>query len=278
MQIKKILTALGVAGAFMVAQSALATGNFTTGPDSNNRNETDIDSNMRFVVENKAEVEECFDFEVETGKNTIERNTVVEDISTGDVEGQISVQHDLNNGMSVAWDNDGKMIDLNDMDLTNHLTGPDSYNKNEVNIDNNSWYKIENKANYEGNYYLDLNTGKNTIEKNTQVGDISTGDVDVAISQNVSANGSANHITLPSGQSVEIGSLANEITGPDSYNKNEIDIDSNDCVNIENRSEVRTNIDANINTGRNRIERNTVVGDVSTGSVRFDVNLASSAN
>lgn len=280
MQIKKVMLAVGVASIFMAAQSAFAISgvNDTTGPDSTNLNTWNISAPFtNLSVENTATINENPNITVDTGNNTVSPNTVVGDVSTGDVIGELSFSHVLNNGVIDL----GSVIPSLSLNLRNHITGPNSTNLNTVNVNSgceNSDPTITNKATFTGNYTLDANTGMNSIDSNTKVGDISTGDVKASIASNVTLNKHAGNIVIPAMPSIT-GTFENSITGPGSDNENTLNLNpSSQATVINNISKVTDNIDATINTGNNTVSNNTVVGNVKTGSVNFNVNVSTSAN
>jgi len=280
MQIQKALLSIVTTGALLTAGTvAFASGNQTTGPDSDNINATEISSNASVDIMNESTVNDDFIFNVEAGRSTVERNTVVGDVETGDVDGMITVSHELNNGqISMAGDDLDFLFP--DFDMSNNLTGPDSTNINRIDVALDRNISVINDATYRSNYDINANTGRNTIMRNTQVGDVSSGDVNIGIDESVTTNGGVGSISIPMMSEVNLasGSMDNDITGPNSTNRNTVDVDSNQNVSIANTSRITNNVDADINTGRNTIERNTVVGNVRTGSVSFNVNVSSNAN
>jgi hypothetical protein len=63
--------------------------------------------------------------------------------------------------------------------FSNHLTGPDSSNRNTVRIDHNVRINITKRANVRNVFDIFANTGGNTQNRNTVAGDIRTGPVNI---------------------------------------------------------------------------------------------------
>ncbi|OQA04929.1 MAG: hypothetical protein BWY68_00051 [bacterium ADurb.Bin400] len=260
--------------------------NDTTGPYSHNENEIEIESDIEIDIENDAEVKNWIDLWLNTGKNDIERNTSVEDISTGDIEVEFDFQNEANVG-SVAQGSGSVLGNLffDDLDvfLGNRLTGPYSHNENEVKVENDVEIDIENDAEIDNDIDIDANTGKNDIERNTLVGDVETGDIEVELSIENEAN-TNQCFTCPDLLSFGGGlgdldvEFSNYLTGPDSENENELKVENDVEIDVKNDAEIKNNIDVNANTGYNDVEKNTVVGDVSTGSISVDLSLYNRAN
>lgn len=306
MQIKKALTSIMMAGVFLLSASAVyatgtvgsvsdntcsgcvsgvvcpdvcpGIGNYTTGPDSTNENYAKVDLSDSVVVENIANAYDDMRFSVDTGCGEIDNNTVVESVTGGDIDGSIIVMQDLNSGHVVMPAGYGQTV-VAPMNMANAVTGPNSTNINKAIIKSGSSLSVINQATYAGNYNFDLNTGGVNIGNNTVVGNVSTGDVDLRLTENVSLNRNASNIILPSSPSaIVIPDMANATTGPGSTNKNSFVYKNENETTITNTADISNNVNADINTGGNTISGNTCVGNVSTGSVRFNVNISSSAN
>lgn len=284
--IRNIIRAIGVssilifalvAGAgFARASVDIGGGNDTTGPNSENENSWDIDHEVEFEIENDVMVDNENCFEVDTGNNSVSDNTEVEDISTGDIWGEIVVENDFGGDDIELMSFDPFDVDV---DLENDTTGPNSENINDFDLDISHDIDISNNADIDNNLNLWANTGNNEVEHNTIVGDVDTGDVRFDIETKNIANSSMGSIDLGDINEFSVsGDLKNELTGPCSSNKNEVEIDSDFNLDISNDVEIDNNTRINVNTGNNEIEDNTIVGDVSTGGVRIDSTTINMAN
>lgn len=251
-------------------------GNDTTGPCSENQNDYNIDSKIVVDLSNISTVDNDQIFEVETGKIKLKQNTKAEDLSTGNIWGDIEVENSLNSG-------DIELMNTNigdiDFDITNDTTGPNSENKNEIDIDFDRDIDISNHADIDNDLYMDLNTGESRIDHNTMVGDIDTGDINISSDIKNTANGGMGDIDLSGMGGISIsGEMGNELTGPNSENTNKIKIESEVDVKIRNNANIVNDLVFGVNSGRNKIDHNTVVGDISTGSVHLDVSTTNIAN
>lgn len=250
--------------------------NSVTGPNSINRNNIDVNESSEISVVNEAEARNDFDIDADAGFGNVANNTSVGNIMGGDINGSLSAVTNLNSGtidlISGASDEDVSIW------LGNNLTGPDSINVNDVNVDRNSDVRIRNEAEARNNLDLNANTGGNRVSNNTCVGDLSSGDIDVSASFTTNLNQGTNNLTIPTSMPGVSVNFSNGTTGPNSSNRNNADIDMNRNICVENTATVSNNFDVDLNSGKNTIGHNTVVGNVSTGNVGFTLNAVTNAN
>lgn len=280
----KILKTSLVSGVFTLSMSVLPAlasvnisgSNDTTGPNSENKNSWDVSSETNISIVNASDVENEFKADVQTGQNDIKNNTTVEDVSTGDINGDISVVNNLNTAdpeIDVAdmWNN----IDVT---LSNDTTGPNSENSNKVEISKETNVSVVNSADVENEVDIKAGTGHNDIGHNTTVGDISTGDINITGSTSNTVN--AHNLSFDmagAGQSVSTD-FSNHLTGPNSENKNKLEVEQNLNVSSTNTANIENEVKLNADSGHNDIGHNTVVGDVSTGGVSFNYTISNVAN
>jgi hypothetical protein len=218
-------------------------------------------------------------FEVESGRNIYECNTCGGDVMTGDQMVDIAVVNDLNSGNLDFGDVDLGSVSV---DMTNYLTGGNSVNRNIVNVGNGFGNEIDvvNRANVDNNIDLYANTGRNRVEGNTKIGNVSTGSVDISGDiKNTVNSGEMNLSGLLSSPDVT-ATLENNTTGCSSENDNILNIGtgSGSDVTVRNTANINNNLDVTANTGRNTIGCNTCVGDVSTGDVSVGFSIVNAAN
>lgn len=252
--------------------------NDTTGPYSENENEWNVENDFDLDIDNDADVDNDWNIEVNTGYNNLECNTVIEDISTGDISGMIEVSNTLNGGTVGLGDEILSLGDI-DFDFENSLTGPNSENENEANIDSNVNVDINNDADLDNRLDVYLNTGRNDIENNTQVGDVKTGNIDLETRTINTVNENAGSIDLGELEGMDIdGDFTNDTTGPNSQNSNELNLDSNVDIDINNDADIDNDTNITANTGDNNVGNNTVVGNVSTGDIDLSLHTTNIAN
>ena len=251
--------------------------NDTTGADSVNLNDYTIDDEVELEVENEAEADNDVDLHADTGDNEIEENTTVGDFEGGDVDVAGSFVTELNAGMIQL---DGLEMGDVDADFMNGTTGADSYNSNTLDVDRDVEVEVENEAEVDNDFDIRVDTGDNEFERNTTVGDISTGDYSMDLNVETTANEGSGSIDLGdlAGSSALDASFENNTTGADSTNTNTVVLYSDVEVELENEAEVDNDLDIDVDTGDNEVERNTTVGDVSTGSVSIDFSFTNKLN
>lgn len=270
-----VMLSMGAGSVF--AQIDISGHNGTTGANSVNANEYDLDQDVDIDVTNEAETDNIVNADVSTGSSEISMNTTVEDIETGDVIGEVSFNTQLNSGGD-SLSLDALMMQDISVDSENDTTGANSENTNDVDIDNDVDVDITNSAEVKNVLNADVSTGNNEVTQNTTVGDVTTGDVIIIgdFETEVNSNSSVDLSGL-SAPSVD-ASFTNDTTGFSSLNENTLDVDNDIDIDIENESEVTNTATLDATTGNNEIKKNTTVGDIRTGGVRFEINSTTTAN
>ena len=280
--LRNLLKVISVSSAFaLVAGISLAYANINTdgfnnltGPNSENRNRFETDKDLDVRVDNEVDVENDYDVEVETGDNRIEENTEVGDIMGGDIDVSVSAgDGDIISDFGSFSFPDMVLGDI-DVSAENSITGPNSLNKNDVFANQDIFLRFNNDLKVENDVDFDANSGDNRVEENTIVGDFQSGDV------SVNANLATPLTALDGMSDIDLGDFAandvtasfgNDTTGPRSENVNRLEANSDVRAIIDNEIDIENDLDFDVNSGDNRIEENTVVGDIETGSVVIDV-------
>lgn len=269
------LALLLVAMPVMAAEVDVKAENSTTGADSDNENEYDVESDLDVDVENDAEVDNEADADVDTGDNEQNRNTSGGDLETGTVEASTEWENVVNAGAALMDDGDGLEVSG---DFTNDTTGADSDNSNELDVENDVELDLENTADLFNQLDLDADTGDNEQNRNTEAGDLETGDVTVdSMIANWVNNDSGFASAAAGSTSVDV-SAENHKTGADSDNDNEFDIENDLEIDVENDAEIDNQFDIDADTGGNEQNRNTKGGSMKTGSVDVTTEVVNHAN
>lgn len=268
--------------------------NFLTGPESENSNLIDVNGNLAVSEVNNSDINNDLVVDINTGQNQIDGNTKIGDLVTGDINACINLLNLSNivdplltiavDSWNIIGDVDGNIV------FENSATGPESENSNVLNSENNINVTSSNDSHIINNAEINTNTGDNTSENNTVIGDITTGIANVK----ESIVNFANVITSPvfyvfnifgqftgdlSGMGIDPNyAFVNEITGPESENSNLVNAENNVNINLENNSEIKNNVRVNANTGRNTIGNNTIAGDVETGAINIGLNMINLSN
>lgn len=152
--------------------------NDTTGPNSVNVNEVNIDHHANIDIRNDVVFDNDVDLRANTGRNTISNNTCVGDVVGGDIDVDATIEN-IAGTNSVSLPNFGNSSV--DVDFVNSLTGPCSENSNVLNINSCTDFEMTNTSTYNNDINVNANTGNNTVSCNTCVGDISTGDANISL-------------------------------------------------------------------------------------------------
>jgi len=262
--------------------------NSQTGRNSSNLNSVDNHSFVSFLNNSSTNFDNTIDISANTGENSITDNTKVLDINTGDINLGLNLLNFQGLRDTVA-DVDVWSI-LNDFhgdiiipSSQNATTGSNSLNSNNTSntvdseISSNIQIDVNNTIN------IETNTGNNTLDSNTQLGNVETGKTktESAVLNLVSTTspifyiinvfgrflGSTEELSGINYQIVDQNGLQNSQTGPDSININSID--SENEINIDNREDTvfSINVRINANTGGNQVSRNTQLGNFETGAI-----------
>lgn len=254
--------------------SVIGTGvNDTTGADSDNDVVLNVDTNTFVDQSNKGHVLNEINLNANTGGNEANKNTGEGHIQTGDVATGVGVANSLNTNVA---DIDG--CGGCDMDLygSNNKTGADSDNDVKIDFDKVNRLEQNNTANIRNKINQQLNTGDNQANKNTGMGDISTGDVDsVSLVEN---QANQNMADVDSGDGVAFLTATNDTTGADSDNDAKVDVDLNNWMVQNNRASILNDASVKANTGWNQASKNTGLGDVATGDVDTGIGFQTAAN
>lgn len=194
---KHIWTKTGVSAGVLISGLALAgsafaadASNSNTGADSDNdasvsiENDTTVESNNNLTINNTISVS------ANTGNNSADQNTEDGSVSSGDINGSVSI---LNTGNENG--NFGSLVNLNcdggcSFSASNSNTGANSDNDASVSVKNDIDVTVNNNADVDNNVGADLNTGGNSADKNTGDGGVTSGDInfDVTITNDLNKN------------------------------------------------------------------------------------------
>lgn len=163
--------------------------NSNTGSNSSNTNTVNTTNVANLGITQNADIANNFDIATNTGGNQLDSNSVVGNVETGSVNVKGGVTNIANSGQPILylinvmgkWLGEAIMPGVGVMvsELGNVDTGANSDNSNTVNQVNVADTTLNQNANVGNNIKMDLNTGNNTVARNTKVGNIQTGSIDV---------------------------------------------------------------------------------------------------
>jgi hypothetical protein len=251
--------------------------NDTTGADSDNRNTLTVNHDVDHTLTNVADIMNSLTLDANTGDNEQTRNTTAGDLMTGDVSVDSMIGNWANNdaGMAGAGDSETSV----DVMASNHRTGADSTNRNDVTVNNDLTVNHTNVADIANEVNVSANTGGNTQDRNTTAGGLETGSVEVATEVENRANNGTGGSHGGHGLDVTVDA-SNDTTGADSDNRNTTTVNHDVTANVTNDADVANELNVDANTGDNEQNRNTEGGDIQTGdvSISFGVNNEVNSN
>lgn len=258
----------------VVSASVTGTGlNNTTGADSENNVSVDLDQSTYVDQTNNGVVVNNIDLNSNTGDNTASKNTGEGSVKTGDVNTGVGISNSLNSNAADIDACGGCNFDLY---VGNEKTGADSDNQANIKVKKDTVLEQHNSAFIVNDVKHDLNTGGNKANKNTGMGDISTGDADSVTLVDTSANDNVAHVG--SGNGGTVLTAGNDTTGADSENNAEVNLDLSNWMNQSNNGNVLNSVNVKANTGDNDANKNTGMGDVATGDIDTGVGVSSNLN
>jgi len=262
------------------------TANAKTGFDSWNKSKVEVLKENTIFQDNKADVDNNITTDINTGKNSADKNTTGGYVMTGDAEATAIVENSLNRNMARMNGGNGTGAYLSS---SNDTTGADSDNESTIQVrfanlvTQSNFSDIDNKVDFKAN------TGRNTANKNTGIGEVVTGDVEAGVALDTSAND--NFLDFAGCCDIEFVT-ANEKTGADSWNDSKATIDNaleafqSNCGYGDSKGsfmlrhhncEVDNDVFGNLNTGDNSTNKNTN-DDIISGDVDAVVQVESDTN
>jgi hypothetical protein len=247
--------------------------NSTTGPLSSNSCTIKNDSDVKVNNVNDAVIKNDVTAKSNTGGNEASMNTLGGKIVTGDAKLSASVTSVANvnttkitGGPSASGNVGG-----------NAITGPMS--NNIVWIDNNRNVDVwnSNTASVENEIDAKANTGDNEANLNTGLASVTTGNSLLGLTVGTHVNDSLTEIAAGAGGTG--GNFAeNSTTGPLSMNS--VTIKNRSRVDVDNVNDmvVKNEVNAKSNSGDNEAKKNTLGGDITTGSAKAGVGVDTEGN
>lgn len=247
-----------------------------TGADSDVDVDNNVDVDIDIDLNNMADIMNDLDFDADTGDNRMNRNTTGGDQESGAASLVVLFANWANNDASWASAHAGEIV----ADFTTEIsrTGADS----DVNVDNNLDVDfdvdIDNDADIDNDVDVDINTGGNRMNRNTTGGNQRSGDADVVVELENSANNGGNSAAAGGGSVEFTTDTTVELTGADSDVdvNNNVDVDHD--VNINNDADINNDVNVDADTGSNEQNRNTEGGSQTSGDVRIELNISNEVN
>ncbi len=269
--------------------------NDLTGANSINENTVNGTNVIHMITNNTADIDNDVTILADTGSNIIEDNTSLGDFMTGSIDLALNLINLVNLQLpnllltldvwSIFGDVNGNLVLP-----TNSNTGSNSLNTNTVNQTNTTTLGVTQTADISNAFDIGTNTGNNTLRDNSVVGNVETGDVNVTGGVTNIANAGRPMLYLINvmgqwfGQAVlpGVGVLVNELgnsnTGSNSINENTVNETNTIDTELNQTADVDNTITMDLNTGNNTLNRNTKVGNVTTGSIDVMANVVNFVN
>ncbi len=273
--------------------------NEQTGAGSTNTNDVTHDRTLDVTETNTATIDNTVDVGASTGGNTLNRNTSVGSLTTGEIQGSVSLVNVANSvfapGSSagigeLGVNAQGDLVLLQSDDRaylpTNSRTGADSTNTNTISGTDVIRILTENIATVDNDIDIAADTGSNTLTDNSILGNILTGSIDLAVNLinllNLTMPDTVFELDIWSIFGDLIGDIQvegrNAQTGAGSTNTNTISNTTTVDATVTNTATIDNVFDIATETGANALDRNTTVGDVTTGNVEVEGNVTNIAN
>ncbi len=163
--------------------------NQITGPESRNQNSVDLANAANLTVTNNSAANNLFDFDLNTGNNKVTENSKIGRVETGSTNSRSAANNIANQTSPILYifnvlgNWTGQLLGLVPgqviVNANNTGTGPDSVNSNTTNLGTESSATINNTANANNRIRIFADTGNNNVSRNTSVGSLSTGAINV---------------------------------------------------------------------------------------------------
>lgn len=270
--------------------------NSATGADSTNANTVQGTNVTQVRATDQAGTANGTTLTATTGANSLNRNTSVAGLQTGDINLAVNLVNLANinrpdllmavDVWSVLANPDTQII----VPSSNVGTGAHSTNANSVTQRNDADISVIRHANLDNALTVASVTGNNEAVDSTSIGPISSGSttvdgsvVNVANTASptfyvVNVFGEWHGAIVGLDPSSYVINQINDTTGADSTNANNVNQNSQTDVSLASNADVRNRVTVNATTGNNTLAANTLVGSVKTGAVNVLANLVNMVN
>lgn len=250
--------------------------NDVTGADSKNTNELEFDNDSVMTLVNTAFVLNALGLDADTGYNTQTKNTEGGSLMSGNIGVDFAATNEANNdsGFSSAATHSTEVSFTGE----NHKTGADSKNENKVDVESTTTATVVNVASLTNSVGVTANTGHNKQSKNTQAGDLKSGDVNVSVDVSNEANNGSSFASAGSHDLTVDVDTTNDTTGADSKNTNKVEVDNTTTEVVTNNATVTNGVSVTADTGNNEESKNTEGGSIETGDVSIDFSASTTVN
>lgn len=250
--------------------------NDTTGFNSDNDNDLDVDADIDLTLDNMADITSDLDFDADTGDNEQNQNTNAGSLMSGGAALETVITNWANNDAGFASAAAPEV--MVDVTGSNTTTGADSDNNNDFDVDFDYDLDIDNDADVDNDIDVDIDTGGNEQNQNTNAGDLTTGQADVVVEIENSANNGGGMTATAGGVLDVSGDFSNDTTGFNSDNDNDLDVDHDVDVDIDNDADIDNDVDVDAETGDNEQNKNTNAGSTKTGGVTINLGISNEVN
>ncbi len=190
--IKFSIAAAAFGASLIIAPNAFAAtaDNSNTGADSTNTSSVDVSNSVNIVSENNAYISNNISINANTGGNSADKNTGDGSVTTGDINGSVTIINDVNsNSLNTSKFHCSGVCKFSaNVNASNSHTGADSENNASVSVDNDVTITQTNEQAISNSVGADLNTGENSADKNTGDGSVRTGDIKFTVKVKNSGN------------------------------------------------------------------------------------------
>ncbi len=254
-----LLVVLSTFAPFALAQEFVISDN-----GSGSGNEVSVQTSITTTVEqtNQADVTNNVTTDATTGENTVSGNSGDAEITTGDIDSNLSIENNVN---SSAVETPCCPSDTN---ATISGNGSDSENAIAIDSINQTNISINQNATISNTVNGSANTGENNANNNNGNVSINTGDITV---WGGITNGPINveNVVASSGT----GNVSARIleNGANSTNTLALFLNSLTTVNVNHNATVRNDVSWDLNTGRNNANGNNGDVSITTGDIFFDL-------
>lgn len=153
-----------------------------TGSNSDNSSSVNEETDTNVSIRNEANVSNSASLNLNTGGNTVSQNTTVDgNVTTGSINFSLTAVTNANNNTGNSPTVTGTSGPTSNISSNISNTGANSSNNTSTNLNNALNISEENIANVANLFNIQANTGDNKITKNTFVGGVSSGNINVAI-------------------------------------------------------------------------------------------------
>lgn len=241
--------------------------NSGNGAGSVNQTAVTTSANSSVTQTNDTSVQNTVSLNLNSGGNTSNQNVGQSEIQTGAIESDVGISNATDTNVA----NLGCGTCVETVEVINQSNGAESQNQAGVSEQTQITVNQSNKTKIENSTNLNANTGQNQANQNVGDALIETGKIVANVVQKILAG--ENILRDPPASEGSGLEAKNEKNGAFSTNETSINVGEDINIKISNSTEIKNNVQGNLNTSGNHCDQNVGNCEIRTGDITINVKI-----